>query len=129
MVEIQYESHVCIYWFHRIENMFEFTDETVRLAGEVLLISAKTGRLLNVSLVPDRMESYYSPQLLQRSTTEQYVLVGTGGETHGGGLYAFDLNCFTKYCSQPVGSLFNDLKNWKSLEFSIRKLSVINTKA
>lgn len=90
--------------------MFEFADETVRLAGEVLLISAKTGRLLNVSFVPDRMESYYSPQLLQRSTTEQYVLVGTGGETHGGGLYAFDLNCFTKYCSQPVGRHFNDLK-------------------
>lgn len=80
-----------------------FVDEKVRLAGEVLLVSARTGQLLNVSYVPDRMESYYSPQLLQRSKSEQYVLVGTGGETHGGGLYAFDLNCFRKTCSEPVG--------------------------
>jgi len=48
------------------------------------------------------MESYYSPQLLQRSSHEEYILIGTGGETHGGGLYAFDLKCFTKPCSSPV---------------------------
>jgi hypothetical protein len=48
------------------------------------------------------MESYYSPQLLQRSSNEEYILIGTGGETHGGGLYAFNLTCFTTYCSEPV---------------------------
>jgi hypothetical protein len=57
------------------------------------------------------MESYYSPQLLQRSANEQYILVGTGGETHGGGLYAFDLNCFTVQCSSPVKNLiFDEIK-------------------
>lgn len=81
------------------------TDAAVRLAGEVLLVSARTGKLLNLSIVPDRMESYYSPQLLKRSSKEEYVLIGTGGETHGGGLYAFDLNCFAKYCSSPVNDL------------------------
>jgi hypothetical protein len=79
-----------------------FLDDTIRLSGEVLLISAKTGKLLNVSIVPDQMESYYSPQLLQRSSTEEYILIGTGGETHGGGLYAFNLKCFTTQCSNPV---------------------------
>jgi hypothetical protein len=48
------------------------------------------------------MESYYSPQLFQRSSNEEYILIGTGGETHGGSLYAFDLKCFTNYCSEPV---------------------------
>ncbi|CAF5140595.1 unnamed protein product, partial [Rotaria magnacalcarata] len=76
--------------------------DTVRLAGEVLLVSAKTGKLLNVSIVPDKMESYYSPQLLQRSAEEEYILVGTGGETHGGGLYALDVKCFSIQCSSPV---------------------------
>jgi hypothetical protein len=55
------------------------------------------------------MESYYSPQLLQRSSTEEYVLIGTGGETHGGGLYALDLKCFTTQCSNPVE--FNSINN------------------
>ena len=48
------------------------------------------------------MESYYSPQFFQRSTDEEYILIGTGGETHGGGLYAFDLKCFTIQCNDPV---------------------------
>ena len=59
---------------------------------------------MNVSIVPDRMESYYSPQLFRRSSNEEYILLGTGGETHGGGLYAFDLKCFTNECSNPVKS-------------------------
>ncbi|UJR36933.1 hypothetical protein I4U23_029645 [Adineta vaga] len=82
--------------------------DTVKLAGEVLLISTKTGKLLNISIVPDRMESYYSPQLLKRSSKEEYILIGTGGETHGGGLYAFDLKCFTKYCSAPYIEIISD---------------------
>jgi hypothetical protein len=48
------------------------------------------------------MESYYSPQLFQRSVNEDYILIGTGGETHGGGLYAFNLKCFTTQCLEPV---------------------------
>ncbi|CAF0995646.1 unnamed protein product [Adineta steineri] len=82
--------------------------DIVKLAGEVLLISTKTGKLLNVSIVPDRMESYYSPQLLQRSSNEEYILIGTGGETHGGGLYAFDLKCFTIQCSSPYIKIISD---------------------
>ncbi|CAF1947391.1 unnamed protein product [Rotaria magnacalcarata] len=82
--------------------------DTVRLAGEVLLVSAKTGKLLNVSIVPDKMESYYSPQLLQRSAEEEYILVGTGGETHGGGLYALDVKCFSIQCSSPYIKIIND---------------------
>lgn len=86
----------------RRTELLASVDEKVRLAGEILLISARTGQLLNVSIVPDQMESYYSPQLLQRSATEAYILIGTGGETHGGGLYAFDFKCWKQYCSSPV---------------------------
>ncbi|CAF0948256.1 unnamed protein product [Adineta ricciae] len=82
--------------------------DVVRLAGEVLLISTKTGKLLNMSIVPDRMESYYSPQLLKRSVKEEYILIGTGGETHGGALYAFDLKCFTEYCATPYTEIIRD---------------------
>lgn len=98
-------------------------DDTVRLSGEVLLISARTGKLLNVSMVPDRMESYYSPQLFRRSSTEEYILVGTGGETHGGGLYAFDLKCFTIQCSNPVNSTIR--KTIKEYEYNDRLFSSI----
>ena len=102
---IQFENHV---YSKKIFFLFIqyrcLLDDTVRLAGEVLLISAKTGKLLNVSIVPDLMESYYSPQLLQKSSDEEYILIGTGGETHGGGLYAFNLRCFTSLCSDPVES-------------------------
>jgi hypothetical protein len=54
------------------------------------------------------MESYYSPQLFQRSTDEEYILIGTGGETHGGGLYAFDLKCFTTQCVEPYKKIISD---------------------
>ncbi|CAF4328458.1 unnamed protein product, partial [Rotaria magnacalcarata] len=36
------------------------------------------------------------------SAEEEYILVGTGGETHGGGLYALDVKCFSIQCSSPV---------------------------
>ena len=94
-------------------------DDTVRLAGEVLLISSKTGKLLNISIVPDRMESYYSPQLLQKSSDEVYILIGTGGETHGGGLYAFNLRCFTSLCSNPVGSNKHQVKEYFNSSFLV----------
>jgi hypothetical protein len=77
-------------------------DENVRLAGEILLVSTRTGRILNVTLVPDQMESYDSPQLIRRSPTEDYILIGTGGETHAGGLYAFDFRCWRRSCASPV---------------------------
>lgn len=87
---------------HFLWIIFNYSDEKVRLEGEILLISSRTGQLLNVSIVPDQMESYYSPQLLRRSEKEEFILIGTGGETHGGGLYAFDFKCWKRYCSSPV---------------------------
>lgn len=77
-------------------------DERVRLSAEMLLISSRTGQLINFTIVPDQMESYYSPQLFRRSNEEKFVLIGTGGETHGGGLYAFDVQCWNRFCSKPV---------------------------
>ena len=103
MVVIQHENHVrCLLPSLRANARCRIPDEKVRLAGEILLISSRTGQLLNLSVVPDQMESYYSPQLLKRSETEEYILIGTGGETHGGALYAFDFKCWKRYCSSPV---------------------------
>lgn len=75
------------------------------------------------------MESYYSPQLLRRSSSEQYILVGTGGETHGGGLYAFDVTCWKRACSSPVRLAGRTrTSTFLSDRFSTRKSSVTNTK-
>ncbi|CAF0764320.1 unnamed protein product [Didymodactylos carnosus] len=82
--------------------------EKVRIPGEILLVSSKSGQLLNVSIVPDKMESYYSPQLITRKKGEQFILIGTGGETHGGGLFAFNLQCFTSRCNEPYIKIISD---------------------
>ncbi|KAM7290009.1 hypothetical protein ISCGN_030137 [Ixodes scapularis] len=63
----------------------------VRLAGRLLVVSGRSGRVLRWSLVPDRRESYYSPQLLRQPDGTEVLLFGTGGETHGGSLWRLRL--------------------------------------
>ncbi|CAG2116501.1 unnamed protein product [Medioppia subpectinata] len=63
-------------------------NERTRLAGRLLIMSAKTGTIISWSLVPDKSESYYSPQLLVHPDSTLLILYGTGGETHAGALYA-----------------------------------------
>ena len=64
-----------------------------RLPGRILIFSGKTGEVLQFVGTPDQKESYYSPQVLTREQDgSDYVLFGTGGETHGGGLYVILLS-------------------------------------
>ena len=41
--------------------------------------------------MPDAAESYYSPVVYRRRGDVDVVLFGTGGETHGGALWALPL--------------------------------------
>ncbi|XP_064472122.1 uncharacterized protein LOC135386243 [Ornithodoros turicata] len=62
-----------------------------RLVGRLMVVSGRHGRILRWVPVPDRRESYYSPQVLQHPDGTQLVLFGTGGETHGGSLWCIRL--------------------------------------
>lgn len=74
-------------------NVFFFcTGSKHRLSGRIVFFSGKSGKVLSWSGVPDEKESYYSPQVLTKSDGTKLVLFGTGGETHGGGLWLLSVN-------------------------------------
>lgn len=60
-----------------------------RPTGRVMLLSAKTGKILQSAWVPDRRETYCSPLLTDfgRKNGPLFVVFGTGGETLPGHLY------------------------------------------
>jgi outer membrane protein assembly factor BamB len=64
-------------------------DDTARLPGRVMLISAATGKLLANTALPDKRETYSIPALVSAHPLE--VLAGTGGETLNGHLYRLPL--------------------------------------
>ena len=57
----------------------------------MLLMSGRTGKVLRWMGVPEGRESYYSPQIYLQLDGTKIVLFGTGGETHGGSLWAITL--------------------------------------
>ncbi|ESP00009.1 hypothetical protein LOTGIDRAFT_113097 [Lottia gigantea] len=67
-----------------------------RLSGNIMLFSGKTGQVIKTIGVPDKKESYYSPQIYSQKDGTQIVLFGTGGETHGGSLWRITLNHLIK---------------------------------
>ena len=69
---------------------------SVRLGGKLLLISGRDGSIIRQALVPDHRESYFSPVLYDRQDGTEVVLFGTGGETHGGGLWVISLHDLIK---------------------------------
>lgn len=60
-----------------------------RPTGQILLLSAKTGRILASAYTPDLRETYCSPLLTDfgKKNGELFVIFGTGGETLPGHLY------------------------------------------
>ncbi|KAL3215629.1 hypothetical protein MRX96_000245 [Rhipicephalus microplus] len=50
-----------------------------RLAGRLLVVSGRSGKLLSWAMVPDSRETYYSPQLMLYPDGTELVLFGTGG--------------------------------------------------
>ena len=67
-----------------------------RLAGKILTFSGRTGKVLGWQEAPDHRESYYSPVLYRRRDASDFVLFGTGGETHGGSLWLITLGDLLK---------------------------------
>lgn len=67
-----------------------------RLVGRILVMSSKTGKVLQWVDVPDRKESYYSPQTYIQPDGTELLLFGTGGETHGGSLWYIKLDDLLK---------------------------------
>ena len=58
----------------------------------MLLMSGRTGKVLRWLDVPEKKETYYSPQIYLQVDGTRIVLFGTGGETHGGSLWVITLD-------------------------------------
>lgn len=55
--------------------------------GFVAVISGADGAVLAVHATPDGKETYSSPVVYERANGEEWVVFGTGGETHAGAAY------------------------------------------
>ena len=63
-----------------------------RPPGYLLILSAKTGKILSKAVMPDGKETYLSPIVLSASNNKNAeVVFGTGGETVGGNLFVASL--------------------------------------
>uniref|UniRef100_A0A2C9JEN2 FAM234A/B beta-propeller domain-containing protein n=1 Tax=Biomphalaria glabrata TaxID=6526 RepID=A0A2C9JEN2_BIOGL len=62
-----------------------------RLSGRLMLVSGKTGEVVMWTGVPDNRESYYSPQIISHLDGVQFLIFGTGGETHNGSLWRLEV--------------------------------------
>eukprot|EP00106_Octopus_bimaculoides_P010095 XP_014777537.1 PREDICTED: uncharacterized protein LOC106874346 [Octopus bimaculoides] len=63
-----------------------------RLPGRIVIFSGKAGNVLRWVGVPDKRESYYSPQVYMLPGGTEMVIFGTGGETHPGSLWRISLS-------------------------------------
>ncbi|GAB1601842.1 protein FAM234B-like [Argonauta hians] len=63
-----------------------------RLPGRLVIFSGKDGKVLRWVGVPDKRESYYSPQVYMLPGGTEMVIFGTGGETHPGSLWRISLS-------------------------------------
>lgn len=67
--------------------------EADRFPGVLMVIDAKTGRILAADTMPDGKESYMSPLCFSQPGTQDFTIIfGTGGETIGGNLYLAKLS-------------------------------------
>ena len=88
-----------------------------RPPGRLLVVSGKTGQqLLEPLLVPDMKESYMSPVAFSDDNGHKFILIGTGGETVEGGLWAITMESLEKKVGmylQETGyhTYFNDPAN------------------
>lgn len=66
--------------------------ETNRPPGHLMVISALTGNLIAMAIVPDERETYCSPLVIDlQGDGNLWVLYGTGGESIGGSFYVAPL--------------------------------------
>ncbi|KAI3382253.1 hypothetical protein SNEBB_011435 [Seison nebaliae] len=80
-------------------------DQKEKRRGIILIFSGRTGEIISSKFVPGPVakESYYSPVIYSKfskitnskqffGTADDYLLIGTGGETHGGALWIIPLS-------------------------------------
>ncbi|XP_041373917.1 uncharacterized protein LOC121386932 [Gigantopelta aegis] len=79
-----------------------------RLAGRIVMFSGKTGAVLQWVGVPDKRESYYSPQVYTQLDGTAVVLFGTGGETHPGALWRISLEHLLKGQIEKAKKIHSD---------------------
>ena len=60
--------------------------DELRIPGQLYLVSAATGSILHHAVTPDNRECYSIPAVL-REDGEQWLIVGTGGETINGHVF------------------------------------------
>lgn len=66
--------------------------ETNRPPGHLMVVSALTGDLISMAVVPDSNETYCSPLVIDlQGDGNLWVLYGTGGESLGGSFYVVPL--------------------------------------
>ena len=66
--------------------------ETNRPPGHLMIVSALTGDLISMAVVPDSNETYCSPLVIDlQGDGNLWVLYGTGGESLGGSFYVVPL--------------------------------------
>jgi hypothetical protein len=67
--------------------------ETNRPPGHLMVVSALTGDLISMAVVPDSNETYCSPLVIDiQGDGNLWVLYGTGGESLGGSFYTVPLS-------------------------------------
>ncbi len=62
-----------------------------RYPGVLAVIRGGNGQVMAADTVPDGLEMYYAPLLLDKGNDKPEIIFGTGGETFGGALYQVSL--------------------------------------
>ncbi|XP_028967801.1 uncharacterized protein LOC108864482 [Galendromus occidentalis] len=71
---------------------FKKKGEQTRFSARLVIVSSRSGEIIQWNKVPDEIESYNSPLVLNYKNGSKYILFGTGGETTPGSLWVLDLN-------------------------------------
>ncbi|MEM6265230.1 MAG: T9SS type A sorting domain-containing protein, partial [Bacteroidota bacterium] len=74
--------------------------DTLRPAGKCLILSSLNGEMLGSISTPDQKETYFSPLLIESGSISE-VILGTGGETVGGGVYKIPLDSLANNSAHP----------------------------
>ncbi len=72
----------------------ELSDPSTRnkMFGRLIVFDGKNGDVLRWMETPDRMESYYAPQVFKDANGNTTVLFGTGGNSRSGSLFTITLD-------------------------------------
>jgi len=83
--------------------------QKVRPVGKLAILSGKTGQIIASDTLPDGQETYFPPQMYQKSPEGPLtILLGSGGETNGGSLWEIELEDFVQKGLKDARPLITD---------------------